>query len=68
MDINIKKSISWNGKLKKLQLAENQIVDEYGEVVDVIDVLKQFYADKEFEISITAKEEEIMEYEDVLEE
>ena len=68
MDINIKKSVSWNGKLKKLQLNGDKIVDEYGEIVDLISVLQQFYQDKEFEISISAKEEEIMEYEDILDE
>lgn len=68
MDINVKKSVSWSGKLKKLQLFDDKIVDEYGETVDLIAVLKQFYSDKEFEISISAKEEQIMEYEDVLEE
>lgn len=63
----IKKSTTWKGQMKHLRFYEGQIVDEYGEVVDIIAILRQFYEDKpEFDISVSAKEEEIIEYEEVL--
>lgn len=62
----VKKKTTWNGKLSKLMLHENNIVDENGEIINLIDYLEQFYADKVFEISITAKEEEELEYEEEL--
>lgn len=62
----LKKKTTWNGKLKDLALNEGKIVDENGEIVDFIDILEQFYADKIFEISVSAKEEEEIEYEEEL--
>lgn len=64
--MNVKKKTTWNGKLKDLQIHENNIVDENGEIVDFIDYLEQFYGDKVFEISVSAKEEEELEYEEEL--
>ena len=62
----VKKKTTWNGKLKDLQIHENNIVDEHGEIVDLIDYLEQFYGDKVFEIAVSAKEEEELEYEEEL--
>ena len=62
----VKKKTTWNGKLSKLQIHENNIIDENGEIVDLIDYLEQFYGDKVFEISVSAKEEEELEYEEEL--
>lgn len=65
--MDVIKKITWGGKLKKLQFNEGKIVDEYGEIVDLINLLKQGFGDKIFEISVTAKEEEIIEYDEELE-
>ena len=62
----VKKKTTWNGKLKDLQIHEGKIVDEHGEIVDLIDYLEQFYGDKLFEITVSAKEEEELEYEEEL--
>ena len=62
--MDVKKKITWTGKLSKLQFNEGQIVDEHGEIVDLMGILEQFYGDKIFEISVSAKEEEILEYEE----
>lgn len=63
----VKKKITWNGKIQKVQVSEGKLVDEYGEIVELMDMLQQFYGDKVFDISISAKEEEDIEYEEVLE-
>lgn len=65
--MDVKKQTTWKGTLKKLQISENKIVDEYGEIVDLIGILSQLYRDKVFEISVSAKEEEIIEYEEEIE-
>lgn len=62
--MDVKKSTVWKGQLKKLQFNDGKIVDEHGEIVDLIAILQQFYEDKVFEISVSAKEEEIIEYEE----
>lgn len=64
--MDVKKSTIWKGALKKLQFNDGQIVDEHGEIIDLINILRQFYEDKVFEISVSAKEEEIIEYEEEL--
>ena len=63
----VKKKTTWNGKIQKVQVSEGKLVDEYGEIVELMDMLQQFYGDKVFDISISAKEEEDIEYEEVLE-
>lgn len=66
MDITVKKKTTWNGKVKNLCFNEGKIVDENGEIVDIMDILEQFYGDKVFEITVSAKEEEELEYEEEL--
>ena len=63
----VKKKTTWNGKLQKLQISEGKLVDENGEVVEIMDMLQQFYGDKVFDLSVSAKEEEEIEYEEELE-
>lgn len=66
LDITVKKKTTWNGKVKNLCFNEGKIVDENGEIVDIMDILEQFYGDKVFEIAVSAKEEEELEYEEEL--
>ena len=62
----VKKKTTWNGKLQKLQISEGKLVDENGEIVEIMDMLQQFYGDKIFDLSVSAKEEEEIEYEEEL--
>jgi len=67
MDCIVKKQTTWKSVCKHLKFYDGQIIDENGEIVDIIAVLKQFYEDKpEFDISVSTKEEEIIEYEEEL--
>lgn len=60
--MDVKRTIKWDGKLKGLHFEENELIDENGEVIDLNKYMKAAYADKTFDLSVTAKEEEIIEY------
>lgn len=59
--IELKKTTKWDGKLKALHFEGDAIVDENGEILDLNKHLKAAYADRYFDLSVTAKEEEILE-------
>lgn len=59
--MEIKKVVKWDGKLKGLHFVENDLIDENGEVIDLNKHMKAAYADRTFDLSVTAKEEEILE-------
>lgn len=61
--IEIKKITKWDGKLKGLHFERNELIDENGEVINLNEYMKTAYADKTFDLSVTAKEEEILELE-----
>ena len=61
--IEIKKVTKWDGKLKGLHFEWNILIDENGEIINLNDYMKAAYADKVFDVSVTAKEEEILEVE-----
>ena len=59
--IELKKTTKWDGKMKSLHFEGNTLIDENGEIVDLNKHLKAAYEDKYFDISFTAKEEELIE-------
>lgn len=61
--IEIKKITKWDGKLKGLHFEGNELIDENGEIINLNEHMKAAYADKCFDLSVTAKEEEILEVE-----
>ena len=61
--MEIKKVTKWDGKIKGLHFEGNVLVDENGEIVNLNEHMKAAYADKTFDLSVTAKEEEILECE-----
>lgn len=61
--IEIKKVIKWDGKLKGLHFEGNELIDENGEIINLNEHMKAAYDDKVFDLSVTAKEEEILEIE-----
>ena len=63
----VKKVTTWKGNLKGLTFDKGKLVDADGEILDLMDILSQFYSDKTFDISMSAKEEEMIDYEEVLE-
>ena len=58
--MDVKKTIKWDGKIKGLHFEENELIDENGEVVNLNEWMKAAYGDKCFDLSVTAKEEELI--------
>lgn len=61
--IELKRTIKLDGKLKGLHFEGNELIDENGEIIDLNKYMKAAYGDKTFDLSVTAKEEEILEIE-----
>lgn len=61
--MEIKKTVKWDGKLKSLHFVGSELVDENGEVINLNECMRAAYGDKTFDVSSTAKEEEILEVE-----
>ena len=59
--MEIKKTTKWDGKMKSLHFEGEVLIDENGEVIDLNKHLKLAYEDKYFDVSFTAKEEELIE-------
>lgn len=58
--LELKKTTKWDGKLKGIRIEDGQVVNVDGEIIDLIDILEKAYSDKYFDLSVTAKEEEII--------
>lgn len=59
--IELKKVTKWDGKMKSLHFEGNVLINEDGEVIDLNKHLKAAYEDRYFDVSFTAKEEELIE-------
>ena len=59
--MDLKKTVKLDGKLKGLHFEENELIDENGEVIDLNKYMTAAYGDKTFDLSTTAKSEEIIE-------
>lgn len=58
--IELKKVTKWDGKMKSLHFEGNDLINEDGEIIDLNKHLKAAYEDKYFDLSFTAKEEELI--------
>ena len=59
--IELKRTTKLDGKLKGLHFENDLLIDENGEVIDIAKHLKAAYEDRYFDLSVTTKEEEILE-------
>lgn len=59
--LELKKVTKWDGKMKALHFEGDILINEDGEVIDLNKHLKAAYEDKYFDLSFTAKEEELIE-------
>ena len=62
--MDIKKTTKYDGKLKGCSIFNGKLVDNEGEIIDLIDVLEKVYGDRPFDLSTTCKTEEIIEVEE----
>lgn len=58
--MEIKKSITYSGKLKGISFVNGRLVDEDGIVIDLMTTLQNVYGDKPFDLSTTSKKEELI--------
>ena len=61
--IELKRTTKWDGKLKNLHYEGNVLINEDGEVIDLNGHLRAAYGDRSFDLSVSAKEEELIEIE-----
>ena len=61
--MEIKKTTKYDGKLKNLTIVDNEVIDENGEVLDLVKYLAKAYEGRSFDLSTTAKAEELIEIE-----
>ena len=59
--MDLKKTVKLDGKLKGLHFEGNELIDENGEVIDLNKYMKAAYQEQTFDLSTTAKREEIIE-------
>ena len=62
--MEIKKSITYNGKLKGISFVNGKLVDEDGVVIQLMTILQNVYGDKPFDLSTSTKTEQIIDAED----
>lgn len=58
--MEIKKSITYSGKLKGISFVNGKLVDEDGVVIDLMTTLQNVYGDKPFDLATTSKKEELI--------
>ena len=59
--MEFKKQINYTGKVKGLQIVDGKFIDADGEVLDLVSMLAGVYGDMAFDLSTTAKTDEIIE-------
>lgn len=58
--MEIKKTTKWDAKWKGLHISGNRVVNEDGEIIDLVKLLKRAYGESPFDLSTTTKEEELI--------
>lgn len=59
--MEFKKQINYTGKVKGLQIVDGKFIDADGEVLDLVAMLAGVYGDMAFDLSTTAKSDELIE-------
>lgn len=62
--MEIKKSLTYNGKLKGVSFVNGQLIDEDGIIIDLMTILKNVYGEKPFDISTSSKTEQLIDADD----
>ena len=59
--MEFKKTEQLNSKIKGMRVIDNEFVDENGELINLLQILKNAYGTKPFDLSVTSKQEELIE-------
>lgn len=62
--MEIKKSITYNGKLKGVSFMNGKLIDEDGAIIELMTILQNVYGDKPFDISTSSKKEQLIDADD----
>ena len=62
--MEIKKSITYNGKLKGVSFINGKLIDEDGTIIELMTILQNVYGDKPFDISTSSKKEQLIDADD----
>lgn len=62
--MELKKTVKYDGKMKGLHMVDGQLVDQNGEIVDILSVLHKAYGEIPFDLSTTTKTEETINLDD----
>ena len=63
--MDIKRSIKTDVVLKDARLIDGNIIDDNGEIVDLMDVISKIYGEDEFKITLTRSTSEEVDIEEV---
>lgn len=63
--MELKKTVKYDGKIKGLHIVDGNLVNNEGEIINIIDVLTKAYGEKPFDLSTTTKTEEIIDLDNV---
>lgn len=61
--MELKKTTKFDSKLKNLTISDGEVINEDGEIVDLVKYLEKAYAGRSFDLSTTAKVEELIDIE-----
>ena len=61
--LSIRKTVQWSGKLKGVRVFNGELISEDGDVIDLMDYLEKAYGEMPFDITVTAKTDEVQEIE-----
>lgn len=60
--MEFKRTEQLNSKMKNLKIENHQIIDENGEIINLIKTLEKAYGDNYFDLSVACKSEELITY------
>lgn len=63
--MELKKTVKYDGKIKGLHIVDGNLVNNEGEIINIIDILTKAYGEKPFDLSTTTKTEEIIDLDNV---
>lgn len=61
--MDFKKQTTYSGKIKEIRVVDGNFINKDGEVINLAEILGNVYPDMSFDLSTTAKSEEMIDVE-----